>query len=285
MRPSLRASTNPALSLALQSKSRANSFACLGTLQNRKLRGDSFVRRHFMKYIVLKESLENAKEEIFESLPNRIRPIWASFILTRFSKFIGEIPDVVQELFEIVNHEKEWFRAKKQFETIRSFNLRTTNFQPNSYMGLAELVAKITYNASGNVVGPFDRDSGSWITTFAFSTANYFSKDVLDYEIIVGLSIARKIGAVSKDIKRIYDLLEFKSIDDVLWLDWDPLGVNDTEHRDEYQDYTAKIFNLKRNGATILQITNHLLDIELNSIGVGRGRDFSEKVAGKIFRI
>ncbi|MCL8266054.1 hypothetical protein M9Y82_05180 [Leptospira weilii] len=61
--------------------------------------------------------------------------------------------------------------------------------------------------------------------------------------------------------------------------------MNDTEHRDEYQGYTAKIFNLKRNGATALQIANHLLDIELNSIGVGRGRDFSEKAAEKIFRI
>ncbi|TGM85379.1 hypothetical protein [Leptospira licerasiae] len=238
-----------------------------------------------MKYIELKERLENDKEKIFANLPDRVRPIWGNFILTRFSAFIDEIPNAIQELFEIVNDEKEWFRAKEQFKAIRDFNLKVINFQPTSYIGLAELVAKITFNASGSIIGPFDGDSGLWITTLAFETADYFRKDILDYEVIVGLSIASKIESVTKDIKRTYDLIEFKKIDDILWFNWDPLGMNDTEHRDEYQDYTADIFNLKRNDASVLQIANHLYDIELNSIGAGRGRKSCIEVAERIYRL
>ena len=37
-----------------------------------------------------------------------------------------------------------------------------------------------------------------------------------------------------------------KSIDEILWNDWDPIGVNDTEGaRGEYSSYALQIFGLK----------------------------------------
>lgn len=37
----------------------------------------------------------------------------------------------------------------------------------------------------------------------------------------------------------------YKAIDEILWQDWDPIGLNDNEEiRDEYQGYTPHIFSL-----------------------------------------
>jgi hypothetical protein len=41
------------------------------------------------------------------------------------------------------------------------------------------------------------------------------------------------------------DMELFKRIDDILWFDWDPIGINDDAPRDEYESYTPPIFSLK----------------------------------------
>src|SRR5690554_4253656 len=41
----------------------------------------------------------------------------------------------------------------------------------------------------------------------------------------------------------------YQKVDEILWNDWDPIGVNDIAPRDEYQSYTPTIFNLIKNGA------------------------------------
>lgn len=41
----------------------------------------------------------------------------------------------------------------------------------------------------------------------------------------------------------------YTAIDEILWNDWDPIGVSDIAPRDEYQSYTPTIFSLKINGA------------------------------------
>ncbi len=40
----------------------------------------------------------------------------------------------------------------------------------------------------------------------------------------------------------------YKAIDEILWNDWDPIGVKEIAPRDEYQNYTPTIFSLKING-------------------------------------
>lgn len=41
-----------------------------------------------------------------------------------------------------------------------------------------------------------------------------------------------------------------KAISQILWENWDPLGVNDNENiRDEYDSYVPKIVRLKMHGA------------------------------------
>ena len=50
----------------------------------------------------------------------------------------------------------------------------------------------------------------------------------------------------------------YQEIDEILWNDWDPIGVNDIAPRDEYQSYTPIIFSLKRKGVNEEEIAKEL---------------------------
>ena len=77
----------------------------------------------------------------------------------------------------------------------------------------------------------------------------------------------------------------YQAIDEILWTDWDPIGINEVAPSDEYQSYTPAILNLKIKGADCETITNRLHDIEINTIGVLGNLDRCRKVAEKISRL
>ena len=61
----------------------------------------------------------------------------------------------------------------------------------------------------------------------------------------------------------------YKRIDNLLWEDWDPIGVNDHESaRDEYQSYLPQVFRLVNEGAKISEIADYLDTIVTESIGL-----------------
>ena len=64
----------------------------------------------------------------------------------------------------------------------------------------------------------------------------------------------------------------YKLIDEILWNDWDPIGINDFEEaRDEYQSYTPQIFGLRINNSDIETIAQHLYHIETDRMGLSGG--------------
>lgn len=78
----------------------------------------------------------------------------------------------------------------------------------------------------------------------------------------------------------------YESIDEILWTEWDPIGVNDIEDvRDEYQSYTPTIFSLRIHGATKEAIANKLFEIETKAVGVIGNIDHCRKVADQIINI
>jgi len=78
--------------------------------------------------------------------------------------------------------------------------------------------------------------------------------------------------------KELYD-----KIDEILWREWDPIGVNDIEDvREEYQSYTPQIFSLKIQGADKLIISEHLYKLETNNMGLTGNKNNCEEVAQKI---
>ena len=75
----------------------------------------------------------------------------------------------------------------------------------------------------------------------------------------------------------------YQVIDEILWNDWDPIGVNDIAGiRDEYQGYTSQVFSLKMTNADSEKIAQHLLQIETERMGLSGSIDHCRKVAEKI---
>ena len=42
------------------------------------------------------------------------------------------------------------------------------------------------------------------------------------------------------ELKKKYNAIH-RTISEILWIDWDPIGINDLAPRDEYDDYVPEI--------------------------------------------
>jgi len=59
----------------------------------------------------------------------------------------------------------------------------------------------------------------------------------------------------------------YKRIDEILWNDWDPIGINYSEEaRDEYQSYLPQVFSMSLKNASSQDIAGYLFEIETNHI-------------------
>jgi len=84
----------------------------------------------------------------------------------------------------------------------------------------------------------------------------------------------------SSNIKR-----QMGEIDEILWNDWDPIGIKAIAPRDEYQSYTPTIFKLKNTGADRETIANTLHEIETVTIGVVGNLERCRQIADKIIKL
>lgn len=81
--------------------------------------------------------------------------------------------------------------------------------------------------------------------------------------------------------KRAYQL-----IDDILWNDWDPIGVNDMpEGRDEYRSYISRLVDLKISGADYEEIAQHLFQIETSYMGLNGNIENCRRVSQTIVNL
>jgi len=218
---------------------------------------------------------------IFESMPNDIRPSWVALILSRFDNYIKDIPTVIKELFPIIDNKDRWKEAHEQFTRIRRFLLDNKHYQPEAYLLLAELVAKVTYNASGQPA-PFDTDSGHYIPSTALKATEYFDDERLEEEVKSVILLFSRNKKFKDNLTAAKDFLLYKKIDDILWFDWDPIGVNEFALRDEYQSYVPEIFGLAKANANRQQIVEQLFKIETAIIGMGGSIENCLTIADKI---
>jgi hypothetical protein len=71
----------------------------------------------------------------------------------------------------------------------------------------------------------------------------------------------------NRDLKR-RARLTIPAVHDVLWNDWDPIGVHDAGPGDEYDGYVAEVMRLLESGASRDTIMDHLADCESDSMGL-----------------
>ncbi len=78
----------------------------------------------------------------------------------------------------------------------------------------------------------------------------------------------------------------YSDIDEILWNEWDPIGVNEhPEARDEYQSYVPRVFSLKLKGGTAQQIADCLIKIEREEMGLFGKPDHNQIIAQKILEL
>jgi len=220
-------------------------------------------------------------QQIFENIPNDIRPSWAGLVLSRFDHYIKNIPTPIIDLYPIIANKDRWREAHEQFSKIRQFFLDNKNYQPESYLILAELVAKITYNASGQPA-PFDSDSGHYIARSALRATEHFDDNRLEEEVKSTILLFNRNKKFKDSLTAAKDFLLYKKIDDILWFDWDPIGVNDLAPRDEYQSYVPEIFGLVKAKADRQEIANRLHKLETENMGMGGTIENCLTIADKI---
>lgn len=78
----------------------------------------------------------------------------------------------------------------------------------------------------------------------------------------------------------------YQGIDEILWNDWDPIGINLLpSSRDEYQDYIPVIFNLVMKNVTRLELEQYLDDVVKNRMGLRSSKKSNKPVAEKIIEL
>ena len=112
---------------------------------------------------------------IFESLPNDSRPQWAARVLRLVLERSGFKSSLFDQVLRTADGRAMWGNGNRDFSMIRRETLRVDELarQRNlttdeellrGLLVLAELVAKVTYNAT-QPPDPFDNDSGWWIAS------------------------------------------------------------------------------------------------------------------------
>jgi len=75
----------------------------------------------------------------------------------------------------------------------------------------------------------------------------------------------------------------YQQIDEILWYEWDPIGVNVYEEaRDEYCSYLPQIFSLKIHGADEETIATALFKIETQTMCLLGNLEHCREIAAKI---
>jgi hypothetical protein len=245
----------------------------------------------FMETFDIINNIEIGRQ-IFEKVPNDIRPGWSGLILSRFDSYLENIPTQVKDLYFIIDNPDKWKEAHNQFSKIRRFNLDNKDYQPESYLLLAEMVTKVTYNTT-NLPAPFDADNGWYIPSLALKAAQYIidhqaedeKDDYIMDEVKSAILIFHRNEKFRYNLTTAKDFIIYKKIDDILWFDWDPIGVNEFAPRDEYQSYVPEVFRLRKSNANKEEIAKRLLELETKTMGVSGNFERCLIIADKIIHI
>lgn len=78
----------------------------------------------------------------------------------------------------------------------------------------------------------------------------------------------------------------YQGIDEILWLDWDPIGISGTpEARDEYYSYLPHVFKLAMEDSSPLKIAEYLDWVVRESMGMNSSIQMHISVGEKILHL
>lgn len=78
----------------------------------------------------------------------------------------------------------------------------------------------------------------------------------------------------------------YKNIEEILWKNWNPIGIDNSEDYDEeYKNYAHHIFKLKNDGADKHKISKYLYDLETINIGLAGNKNRCDEIAQIILNL
>jgi hypothetical protein len=95
---------------------------------------------------------------LYDNLPTEKRPLWAASLLRLAYTRTRLIPEIDQ-LLDIVENPTRWNEALEALDSLRGTTLLDRNALHLEVVDLAQKVAKVTHNASGQP-DPFPNDTG-----------------------------------------------------------------------------------------------------------------------------
>jgi hypothetical protein len=124
---------------------------------------------------------------IYENLPPKSRPRWGARILKLVLDRSGVQSPLFDDVLTTAEHEDMWTDGHRLFSRLRESTLRLDELRKGrglsedeellgSILSLAELVSKVTYNAT-NPPDEFDEDSGWWIAACLRAFVDHGWKD------------------------------------------------------------------------------------------------------------
>jgi hypothetical protein len=139
---------------------------------------------------------------IFENIAPEVRPKWASSILASVVERTGVHSPPIENILQIASHRDEWKKAHEAFSSARDLTLELERIGDSRSVEqtlllrmviLAELVAKVTYNAT-SPPDEFDEDSGWWIAVCLKGILDFLGDDDFSSAMWLALSFGKTQG-------------------------------------------------------------------------------------------
>ena len=83
------------------------------------------------------------------------------------------------------------------------------------------------------------------------------------------------------------DLKLYNAVDQIIWKDWDPIGIYDAKDttRDEYYNYLPKIFEMIKSAKSKEKISDYLFSVETKSMGLPGNKEKCNIIAQKLLKL
>lgn len=129
-----------------------------------------------------------AGERLFASIPVLDQPRWAGRVLALCSAQLPPIP-AIERVLMLTRTPARWKEAHDAFSEVRDHVLSEEDRHASSrdelrlrILFVAEIAAKLTYNASG-ASDAFDADTGPWLAATARSVVDHVGSTVFETDV------------------------------------------------------------------------------------------------------
>lgn len=229
--------------------------------------------KEFMKKNTFNVKFLNDKVEckqLFDDIPNHLKPAWLALILTYFDYYLAQVPQVVTDLIQIIDDENSWYKVKQQAYEIAKYRIKNKDITTEYYLRLAEKIAHLTDDILQNKAN-FDANTYHDFVQLANTAGQYCSENhFIIYDLETGFTILRYENELQELIKTTEDFRIFRIIDNVVWRKWDPLNLNTRWLRYEYLMYIHVIFSMIKDNESVNVIAKHLQKLEKKQFGYKR---------------